>query len=96
MLPEHIEKLREWQNEDENVKRPELDEWVLNLIQEEIDLAYKSKSQVLIRTWKNGKVLEHRGTIEDIHLHSRVIILNGELSAERIPVSNIISVQSVD
>ena len=63
MLPEHVSALREWQEEDILGDRPELNEWDLQLIQEEIEFAYKRKCQTLIRTWENGKITEFQGEL---------------------------------
>lgn len=48
MLPEHISLLREWQAEDDYVKRPELSEWDLENIQEELERGLKMKCQTLV------------------------------------------------
>lgn len=63
MLPEHLEELRKWQAEDDLVKRPELSEWDLIEIQEEIDLAFKRRCVVEVQTWRAGVIHKHTGVI---------------------------------
>lgn len=95
MLPEHVQKLREWMNEDHYDERPLLDEFDMQLIQEEIELAYKSKCQTLIKTWSKGRVEKQRGIIEEIDLQLMILVLNDSSGLERISVKDIISVQSI-
>jgi hypothetical protein len=53
MLPEHIIELRNWMDKDHYEERPELSEWDLQSIQEEIEVSYKPKCETLIKTWKD-------------------------------------------
>ena len=96
MLTEHVEKLREWMDEDNYVERPALDEFDMQLIQEEIELAYKRKCQALIKTWKNGKVEKQQGIIDEIDLRLMVIVLVDSFEKDRISVSDIIGIQCVN
>ena len=95
MLTEHVQKLREWTNEDDYEERPSLDEFDLQLIQDEIELAYKSKGQVLIKTWNNGHLEKHRGIIEGIDFQLMMIVLNVSPGLERISVKDIVGVQNI-
>lgn len=96
MLPEHVVKIKEWVAEDDYTERPDLDDWELQQIQEEIEVAYKSKCQTLIKTWVDGKIIHYQGTIKEIDLHLRIIMLQDPFGIERIPVEKIISVQSLN
>lgn len=93
MLPEHVGLLREWQAEDDYVKRPELAEWDLETMQEELDRALKMKCQTLVETWHDGKVTSYLGTIESIDLHTRRVMLQDPFDLERIKFEDIVSVQ---
>lgn len=95
MLPEHIAQLRDWQAEDDQVERPELTEWDLVALQEELDLAYKRKCQARIQTWRDGKIIPHRGIVEKIDVHKQVIILADPFGDVRIDVKDIFSVQCI-
>lgn len=91
MLPEHIVQLRDWMDEDEYIDRPQLNDFDLQLIQEEIEIAYKSKCETLIKTWKNGKVTEHQGIIEDIDVRLMIITLKSTNATVKIPVNEVMS-----
>lgn len=93
MLSEHIRELRLWMDEDNYEERPELDDFTLQSIQEEIETAYKRKYQILIQTWKDGKFVTRGGAIELIDPQSKSIVLNNPFGPERIMVSEIINAQ---
>lgn len=96
MLPEHVVELRRWMDGESYTERPELNEWDLQLIQEELELAYKKKCETLVKTWANGLIIHHQGIVEDIDLLKMCIVLEDPFGLEKIPVANIINVQSVE
>lgn len=96
MLPEHVVELRKWMDQDNYTERPELNEWDLQLIQEELEVAYKSKCETLVKTWVNGKIVQFYGIIEGIDLQSNVVNLDDPFGMNQIRVSEIIAVQVVD
>ena len=75
MLPEHVVELRRWMEEDNFTERPELNEWDFQLIQEELELAYKKKCETLVKTWANGLIIQHQGIVEDIDILKICIVL---------------------
>lgn len=96
MLPEHTVELRDWYAEDDLTDRPELSEWDLAAIQEEIEIAFKRKCETLVKTWSDGKVILHQGTIENIDLHNKTILLADPFGDEQISIKKIISAQCID
>lgn len=96
MLPEHVAELRKWMNEDRYAKRPELNEWDLQAIQEEIERAYKRKCETLIKTWANGYILPHQGIIAEMDVLKKCIVLEDPFGFETILVEDIINVQSIE
>ena len=92
MLTEHLVELDKWMDKDHYEERPELSEWDLQSIQEEIEVSYKRKCQTLIKTWKDGKIMTRGGIIEGIDLRTMIVILDNPFGLERISVSNIIGV----
>ena len=93
MLPEHIVALRNWMDKDHYEERPELNDWDLQSIQEEIEVAYKRKCQTLVKTWKDGKVNAMGGVIEGIDSRNECIIFDDPFGTYKILVSDIIGVQ---
>ena len=96
MLPEHIARLREWQSEDDYMKRPDLTDWDMQDIQEQLEVAMRMKCQAMVRTWRDGRVTNYHGTIEEIDLHNRIIKLQDPFEIESIPADNIIFVQHLN
>ncbi|MBE1556913.1 YolD-like family protein [Sporosarcina limicola] len=96
MLPEHLSELRKWGGEDDLVERPKLTEWDLQIIQEELDVALKRKSETLVRTWVNGRIIPYQGVIEGIDSSAECVMLQDPFEIERLYVSDIVSVHCVD
>lgn len=95
-LTEHVQMLREWKEEDNRIRKPELDEWDLRFIQEELELALKSKGEVRIQSWKDYKYHYHRGTIEGIDPQSRTIIYDDPFGLHRLPIDEIVAISSLE
>lgn len=96
MLTEHVNMLKDWRKECESVKRPELGEWELDLIQEEIEIALRSKCQTHFKMWIDGNIIERQGTIEEIDFKSRIIKVQDPFGILRIDVTVIVSVNRLD
>lgn len=96
MLPEHLVELRDWYAEDDLTDRPELTEWDLAAIQEELEIAYKRKCETLIKTWRDGRIIGNQGIIEVIDIHNKAILLADPFGDMRIQIDEIVSVQSID
>ncbi|HSI65796.1 MAG TPA: YolD-like family protein [Planococcus sp. (in: firmicutes)] len=95
MLPEHIQMLRELQKEDRYKTKPILDEFDLEMIQEEIQLAFKRQCNVEIRTWENGRQ-SSTGTIIEIDLTSQILLLDTGIQTKRIAFSIIVGVKVIE
>lgn len=96
MLPEHVRELRKWMDQDNYIERPELNEWDLQSIQEELELAYKRQCETLIKTWDSGRINRHNGIVEDIDLKRLCIVLKNPFGTEIIRLADIINVHSVE
>lgn len=96
MLPEHLERLRDWQAEDHYIERPQLDQFDWDNIQEMLDSAYKCQCETEIQTWQDGKIVYHQGKIKEINIHSKTVIMEDPFGPDRIHVIEIVSVQCLD
>ena len=93
MLPEHVTKINDWRNKKHYEERPHLDEFDLQSIQEEIEVAHKRKCMVLIITWAAGKFMMRGGVITEINIQSMCIFLDNPFGIERISVNDIVGAQ---
>ena len=96
MLPEHVVELRKWMDQENYTERPELSEWDLQLIQEELELVYKKKCETLVKTWADGLITHRQGKVEEIDLFEMCIVPEDPFGPRKIPVTDIINVQSVE
>ncbi|MEK3935902.1 YolD-like family protein [Sporosarcina sp. FSL W7-1349] len=96
MLPEHVQKLREWYDEDNYVARPHLDNFDLQVLQHEIERAYKRQCETKIEVWKAGRIDLYMGKICELDPQLGCISIEGPFGHDRISVHDIVSVQCVD
>ena len=96
MLPEHIQMLRDLSEEDRKSPKPNLDEYDLQLISEEMDVALKRQCDVVIHTWRDGEVTRHHGTIVDIDIQSRVLTYEDPFKMRRVNMDEVVSIAMVD
>lgn len=73
MLPEHVELLREHKILQGKTPRPQLDEWDLDIIQENIQIAMSRNVDVEIKTWKDGTFVSSVGKLTWVDLKRGVI-----------------------
>lgn len=95
-LPEHVEMIRAWREEDNRVDKPELDEWDLQAIQEELELSIKRRCEVQIQIWKDWKFHYHTGSIEEMDFKTKSITYRDSFGLHRLPVDQIISITQID
>lgn len=95
MLPEHIQMLRELQKEDRYKMKPTLDEFDLEMIHEEIQLAFKRQCTVEINVWEEGSQ-NFNGIITEIDLSSRILLLDSGIQTKRIAFTSIIGVKVIE
>lgn len=95
-LTEHVQMLRDLAEEEKRTPKPNLDEFDMQLISEEMDLAMKRKCDIIIHTWKDWKITRHHGTITDIDIQRRVLILEDPFKSHQLNLDEIVSVNMVD
>lgn len=96
MLTEHIKMLEEWDNEYENVERPQLEDWEQDLIAEEIERAFKSKSTVRLSYWSNGQLKEDYGVPIEINTTSKSIVIDDPFGTMRYSFETIVAASIID
>ncbi|MFJ8263170.1 YolD-like family protein [Rummeliibacillus sp. NPDC094406] len=66
MLPEHVQRLRIWQQETQQIAKPAFDEWTLQALEEELMQAYYGKKEVLLEVWHQRASTQNRGVITEL------------------------------
>lgn len=95
-IPEHLERIREWYEEDDYVEQPELDQFDWDNIQQTLEVAHQRQCETKIQTWKDGKIVHHQGVIRVINIQSKVVLMEDPFGVERISVSDIVGVQCIN
>ncbi|WP_036200000.1 YolD-like family protein [Ureibacillus sinduriensis] len=75
MLPEHVKLLREWHEKDDDVEKPELDEWALQELSEQLKIAYTNNSEVEIKVWEDWHVYKVEGKIAELNIQKSALYL---------------------
>ncbi|GKV70305.1 hypothetical protein NCCP2716_28030 [Sporosarcina sp. NCCP-2716] len=96
MLPEHIAMLRDWHAEDGRVPQPILTDFELEEIQLQLESAKLRRCIAQVSIWSDDKISSYIGTIEEIDIRNRLIVLEDPFCIERIPADLIIAVQHLD
>ncbi|MGI2329638.1 YolD-like family protein [Planococcus sp. YIM B11945] len=95
-LSEHVQMLRDLRKEKSKMPKPNLDEYDMQLISEEMDLALKRQCDVVIHTWKDGEVTRHHGTIANIDIQRREFFMEDPFKSHRLNLDEVVSVNMVD
>lgn len=90
MLPEHVKMLREWQAEDEQITKPDIEFWQLEEMNEKLMRALEQNSEVTVKLWHNGKIKTYTGTVLFYDAPSRKLHLSGGVS---FPIEQLIEVE---
>ncbi|WP_397536971.1 YolD-like family protein [Rummeliibacillus pycnus] len=75
MLPEHVQRLRTWQQETQQIAKPAFDEWTLQALEEELMQAYYGKKEVLLEVWHQRLSTQYRGVITKLKSEEKKICL---------------------
>ncbi|WP_056832634.1 YolD-like family protein [Psychrobacillus sp. FJAT-21963] len=92
MLPEHLKLIREYVDNQKKIPKPELDEWDLDIIQENIQIAMKRNVDVEVKTWKNGEFNYQIGSIFWVDLKGRTIEMEDVFKSYVIQLDEIVDV----
>lgn len=94
MLTEHLVELRKDEAEYYDVSRPQLDEFDLQALQEEVDRALTSKLETRITTWKDGRLEYHRGIIHEVS--TQYLCYEDPFGKHKIQIDDIVAVMLME
>lgn len=92
MLPEHLKLISEYVDDQKKIPKPVLDEWDLDIIQENIQIAMKRNVDVEVKTWKNGEFNFQIGSISLVDLKRRTIEMEDVFKSNVIQLDDIVDV----
>ena len=91
MLPEHLELLREYKQQERTEQPRELTEWELEELQKTIDQAFNQQLDIKLDVWKDYKITQWTGIIKSMNTNE--LILETLLKTKSIPIQSIQSAQ---
>lgn len=95
MLTEHNVEIKSWKARDTYIDRPQFDEWELEAIQMEMELAFKRQCDANVTIWRSGKTVSYIGKITKLDHRLQSISVEGPFGRDRISVMDIIKVDSM-
>ena len=96
MLPEHVQLIREWYEEDHLVIEPQLDDFDFEELAHQIQTAVQTHSIVLIHYWNNGESFTIERTIKKLPVNTPYISIQSPLADKRIYIPHIMKMHLYD
>ena len=96
MLPEHVKLIRELSENENYIQQSLLDDWELQQIQEELEIAYKRRCPAQVTVWRKGEHVTYIGEISELDHRLNLISVEGPFGEDRIPVVDVVKVQCMD
>ena len=75
MLPEHVKLLREWQEEDQLVIKPQLDEAQVEQLNTNLQRAYNERRPITLKVWEETEIYHVCGIIQKMNVNEKYIQL---------------------
>ena len=85
MLPEHIQRLRAWENELHDTPPKEKADWELEALHQTIQQAYKLNMPITFTLYKQGMWQNTTGIITAIDLNKQHLLLENDTIVKAIP-----------
>ncbi|MFJ7735774.1 YolD-like family protein [Lysinibacillus sp. NPDC097287] len=96
MLPEHIQKIKQWKREAYAEAPRTLSEWELEDLQQTINQAFKQHKIVKITTWQEAKYVQWTGAITALDIELQQLVLETLTAVKRIPFHSIYAARLED
>lgn len=84
MLPEHVERLRKWDEALTADYKKELSEWELDALQETIQQAYQLKKLITFTLFNTNRIFKRSGYIQMMDTERRQLLLELDGAIHRI------------
>ena len=85
MLPEHVQRLRAWENELHDTLPKEKADWELEALHQTIQQAHELKLPITFTLYKNGTWQTTTGIITAIHLNRQHLLLETDTIVRVVP-----------
>lgn len=93
MLTEHTREIKSWLDKDHYTERPQLDEFDLQAIQYEIEVASRRQCVTNVNFWEKGTIKFYSGIITEINPRTMCISVDSPFGRDNMPMKDIVSVQ---
>ncbi|MGE7837988.1 YolD-like family protein [Viridibacillus arvi] len=98
MMTEHVDLIKKDIEQQKFIEKPMLEVWELQGIQEDMEISIKTKCDVDIKVWNQGKYEVHRGIINKVNENRRQIFYSDPFNKTCGPINldDIVGIEPVD
>ncbi|WP_342441726.1 YolD-like family protein [Lysinibacillus sp. FSL K6-0075] len=96
MLPEHLDLIKTWKQEQFYDKKRDLTEWELEEIEQTIQRAFKMNTLVKLTLWDHNKLHNEVGVVTGTDAYKKELLLETNTSIQRIAFNKIQKASLVD
>ena len=98
MMPEHVALLKKEREIEDYIRKPELDEWELEDMQQNLMMALHSKIELEYKIWNDGKFEFHRGVITRINEQTKLFYYSDPFMTIQGPINldNVVGITPLD
>jgi len=89
MLPEHLDLIKTWKQEQFYDKKRDLTEWELEEIEQTIQRAFKMQKLVRLTLWEQNKLHDEVGRVTGTDAYKKELLLDTDFSIKRITFDKI-------
>ncbi|WP_036201516.1 YolD-like family protein [Ureibacillus sinduriensis] len=96
MLTEHVTDLRNWYESDNDIPEPEFDEFSLNSLADDLNIAFQTKSNVRITYWSNKRTENYEGEIIELLPNEQAVRIKINDYSIKLLLKNIVKLNVYD
>lgn len=96
MLPEHVQRLQDWERDLAYTSPKEKTDWELDELQQTIERAYKQGLTVTFLIFKQGEWFLELGVITALHVAKRQLLVETEMAVKKLDFAMIQEAQVAD
>lgn len=96
MLTEHVQQLKQWDVEEQFIKKPDLTPWELEDLQQTIEQAARTRQQIEITIWSNGKKCFYLGSIKTVNIERQELHFETLTETKKFSISAVVAARLLD
>lgn len=96
MLTEHVQLLKQWEQEERFIEKPDLTSWELEDLQQIIEQAARTQQQLELMIWTNGQQYSYLGAIKKLNIERQELHFETLTETKQFSLTSIIVARLLD